>query len=554
MYNAKILTFNLNTKNHVLCDQIYDTTNTLVAEAGAFITRAACYNPLFFNDIKQQIDLHQPQLLCITTEEYQQYNYFHNNFLFNTLEDYTELAFYNNHDVYMSIYVLSNYEDDYHLLKQDDYVYGNAIGTLCQYVDTPYGVMAFIGLLQKETPKKLVNKDISTLLNNILNFYKTIDTSFYVFTGYIDKHDYNIITAGSVHVSQFHMNEIDYINTLFQNEVVEAVIYQMSIANSKILCFSWNTDKTPLCDQNYHSDKDMSVHTRERFWRDDECYNPLFFNQIKNKILEHSPDIVAITTEGDLETGTFFHYEFLPSAMSFLKYYLFTGKKATGVSNKQAIRLSIYVRNDVDVALSHLNYSFFSNHEESQCKVPIPRKYHNKRVDITYTSKSIVQFIETREGVIAFVAINLLHDYNIVNLDECLNKMLTQLLKSKKISYIFLMGDFSYPFISEDENIDQAYQTKLGPLQHYDEGMGVTIVPNYQFKPIEISQRNVFNYEDDRYVSKTWHDRIYHQTNGGTTHNIECLYYDNVFGFPMLNKNSHHIGIMGVYELTPVTI
>jgi hypothetical protein len=554
MNDVKILTFNLNAKNNVICDQIYNDQNDLIASQGSFLKREACYNPLFFNDIKQKIIKHQPHLLCFTTEEYQENHYFHTNFLFNELEDYEVLAEYDYRDVLMSIYVLSNVVDDYHLVKKDYFNYGNHINTLCQYIDTPYGIFGFIGFLQRDSPNQPQYKEVSTILTTILNFYKTIDTTYFVMMGYYDRFDSpTIIEATQIYVSPYELKLIDYIDDEFKDEVALTVIYEMISVNTKILCFSWNTDKTPLCDRYYgHQKPDMEKHVRKRFWGDDDCYNPLFFQNIKDQILFYAPDLVAITTEGDLETGTFFHSEFLPHYFKNMGYRLLTNKKQNHIGNHETLRLSIYVRNDVTASLSHLNRTFFSYGETAECQVIVPKKWHGKVYNAEYISKSLVQFVDTKDGVIAFVAINLLHSYNNLNIADCLNKMLTKLLANPKISFIFLMGDFSYPHVTTDLN--QAHQIKIGILDQYEEGTNQYVVPNYQFKQLLVSQRQNFNYEKHRYMFKSWHDRIYHRTNGETTSDIICLYYDNLFGFPMLQDNSQHIGILGVYELQPITI
>lgn len=83
------------------------------------------------------------------------------------------------------------------------------------------------------------------------------------------------------------------------------------------------------------------------------------------------------------------------------------------------------------------------------------------------------------------------------------------------------------------------------------DNFGVDLPANYKLKSINIINPPQFEYEDH-----FWHDRILYKTNDVTSHDIECLYYDNVYGFPMLQQgtNSHHLGVMGVYELVPVNI
>jgi hypothetical protein len=120
--------------------------------------------------------------------------------------------------------------------------------------------------------------------------------------------------------------------------------------------------------------------------------------------------------------------------------------------------------------------------------------------------------------------------------------MTNQILKSNKINYIFIMGDFA----SEKEE----YNTSSYKV---DDSMA-----NYKIQTINEAYRRdyVSNTLKLIYEREEWHDRILYNTTGLTSYDIICTYYDNVFGFPMLNKNtaSQHLGIMGVYELDKVQI
>lgn len=568
MNTPKILNFNINVKDYVLCDQYYeDNTNELIpTSSGYLLKREACYNPLFFNNIKEQIDAYNPMLVCITTQEYQNDHYFHKLFLPEYMDNYDLLSFHHKNNVYMSIYVLSTHYEDYYSIKKDDYVHGNNVYTIAQYIESPFGVIVFIGLFKQNQQVEFTEAFLNDLLDELLRIYATKSISFYVFSGFIDKYNINgnVLEADHVLPSQYKITEVGFLDVLFKNVVGQMVIYELKKNNTTILCFSWNTDKTPLCDQYYENDKDMNKHVKNGFFRDDECYNPLFFNDIKDQIVTSNPDIVAITTEGDVERGTFFHAEFLRRSMKGdqLNYNLLTNKKVNDIGYKQTLRMSIYIRYDVQADLVHPNRSFIFNNEDARCNIQFHNQrqvlnqidnkmaYTTKKISSDHISKSFVQFVEYNNEVIAFVALELLHEYNENNLNECLNKMLNKLVSSKQISYIFVMGDFSYVNNIGDLYANQQY--KLSALKDFTEGQGYYVEPNYQLQQIEISQRPQFVYQLDKYDHISWHDRIYHRTNDLTSHHIDCLYYDNVFGFPMIQKGtrSQHLGIMGVYELT----
>src|SRR5579862_8451752 len=90
----------------------------------------------------------------------------------------------------------------------------------------------------------------------------------------------------------------------------------------KVLCFSWNTDDTPLCEgylPNRDSGKIDSELVKKHYdilGKRIPCYNPLFFEEIRGDIFFNKPDIVVITTENETEKGTYFHAEFLPRKMA----------------------------------------------------------------------------------------------------------------------------------------------------------------------------------------------------------------------------------------------
>src|SRR5688572_3559435 len=91
-----------------------------------------------------------------------------------------------------------------------------------------------------------------------------------------------------------------------------------------IMCFNWNTDKVPLCDKYYYKDNyeiRSLVKPSDNNSRND-CYNPLFVKSIFDKIKTYEPMIVTFVTEGDLQTKTYLHSDFLPDNMLDLGYFL----------------------------------------------------------------------------------------------------------------------------------------------------------------------------------------------------------------------------------------
>jgi hypothetical protein len=567
----KILTFNINTKDIVLCDDYYNNkTENIIPTEGLLFKRHACFNPLFFESIRSKILLNKPELVCITTEEYTTYNYFHDYFLPKYMESnglyYELLSKYNYNDVYMSIYVRYDMYNMYDILKYDYYTYGNNVDAVVQYVNSPYGLLSFIGLCKMNSSKIVTDKELSLLINNILKIFLTNNVNFYFVMGYLDQYNNHIMSGNVYNASKYDIIISNKELYPFKQTEGYSEIYNFTKINTKILCFSWNTDKIPLCDKFYNHD--MTEHERTTFFSSNKCFNPLFFDNIKDQIIKDNPDIVTIVTEGDVQKGTFFHSNFLRTNMNKngLNYMLLDNSKAT-MNDNNTLRMSIYIRNDVsdDISLVHLNRSLFSYNEESKCNVLVPKNIKNKNINITYESKSIVKYVQTSEGIIAFMGIEMLHEYKDNEVNYCIDKMQRELLTNGNISYIFILGDFNYSninLISNDnyDNYDDMlslYDKKFNSLLNYNEGDGNGYnYPNYKLNPITISQRENFELGYNRYDSNnvTWHDRIYHKTLDLATHDIVCIFYDTVFKFPMLNGNSEHLGVMGTYELEKVTI
>ena len=125
---------------------------------------------------------------------------------------------------------------------------------------------------------------------------------------------------------------------------------------TKTLCFSWNTDHTALCENGSGTNKDAYLNAGSKdlieksfftLTKRQPCYNPLFFESIKAAIIEYTPDIVAISNEGDIESGTYFHSDFLPYNMEnnlgFNKYRLLVRDKYQA-DDDNSLRMSIYVK------------------------------------------------------------------------------------------------------------------------------------------------------------------------------------------------------------------
>lgn len=526
--NPSILAFNINVENIVLCDQYYNDKTTMEIPAKGFIfKRRACQNPLFFDDIEAAILTVKPTIIVITTEE-NKVGYFHSDFL--PLEmgklNYQELATYQYNSLNMSIYV--QYTNNYNIIGYDTYQYGNNVDSLAIYCQTPYDVIAFVAITKPQSPNAISAQDTNKLITTILNQYSGYNNvTNAIIMGYIDKKegDYNYINIINTAPSAFSIQRNETTAVIYGKYEGLMTLFDIKKRMPKILCFSWNTDKTPLCDQLHNS---RTIQKRTRFFQSSPCYSPTFFTQIYQKIKEESPDIVVINTEGDLEKGTFFHQQFLKDHMK--HYYLLANDKINGINteqNPESLRMSIYIRHDMNASLDNVNATLFYKNDRTNSYIT--------KDGVKITSKSMVKFVSTQYGLFAFMGLQFPHDFPKQNRQDAFTMMTNQLLKSNKIAYVFIMGDFA---------------------SEQDEYNTLDSRPNYKLQQINEAFRSETDVTKLIYETQAWHDRILYNTVGPTSYDIVCTYYDNVFGFPMLNKNtrSQHLGIMGVYELDKVQI
>lgn len=569
----KILCINFYTNNLLFCDEYYTNDENPVPESGMVFKRKECYTPLFYEDLKLQIKTNKPELLIINTHGDNEKSYLHTDFLPNYLNGYTLLHHHEFKSMNMSAYVENTYYYNYEYIKSDQYLIGNQIETIALYIKSDFGNLAFMGVNRSESLSNLTEDGFEKLIKETLKLYvDNTDVQFYFILSHLKglpyTHYHNFNNSYQLN-SSYNIDQVEntYVETQSDHDML-FTLYEVTAKNKTILCFSWNTDKIPLCDQMYSGA--MNVHQRKRFFSDTTCYNPVFFNQIKEEISLYNPFVVALTNEGDLEKGTFFHYEFLPAEMKKLNYILLENDKVNHIGDKydnETMRLSIYVRNDItNVKLEHINRSVFSYNETSSCDKAHFLRTNNEKDKIMSKTKAIAKYVKSPEGIIAFVALQIPEGTTPDNANHCLRKIKKDLLSSGKISHIFLMGDFAYPNkITKYQNEfifgELEYEYKYKELETYE--TGPYVYPNYKLKSLEISQYQNFELNDNRYennddLNMTWHDRIYYTSKDMSTTEVTCVKYENVMGFPMLSKlnekSSHHIGILGVYEIQKIDL
>jgi hypothetical protein len=573
---SRFLSFNFYTNDLLFCDKLYGDSKDIIEEKGFLVKRKACQNPLFFNDLKKQIKENDPELIVITTHGNNKDSYL-NEFLENKLyqEKYIVLAQHQFKQLNIMIFVKKIYRDYYEYLGYDEDTIANITQTIAIYIKSDFGELAFVALNRPEEYSNNINQQmVTSQVKDLFERYITKNVNFYFIithlAGYYDQNNM-ISDINDYYVENgIHNKTTEYLIEKSESTVVETqsthdglfTVFDVYKQNKKILCFTWNTDKTPLCNDNYLGP--MDTHERKKFFSSNKCFNPIFFRKIEEQIITQNPFIVAISTEGDLEKGTFFHYEYLPKYMKNLNYFLLENDKVNNIGDagqNDSMRLSIYLRNDImDVGLVHINKSLFSYNETAECNKSHFLRHDKKQKSIISKTKAIAKYVITPAGVIAFASIQIPDGTSPENANTCIKKIKNDLLKSGKISYVFLMGDFTYPNTYDNDNefiydadfyedpLAVKYHYKYKELADYEEGSYT--LPNYKLKSINVSQRQNFDIKEDKYEKQiSWHDRIYFKTNDLTTYTVKCNEYITVMGFPMLHENSHHLGVLGIYEL-----
>jgi len=324
--------------------------------------------------------------------------------------------------------------------------------------------------------------------------------------------------------------------------------------NRLILCFSWNTEQTPLCEA-YLNNKTTNLISAARgtFNKTTPCYNPLFFDDIQKTIIDATPDIVVYFTEGDLEDGTWFHSDFLPTAMTNMKdsgighinYKLLIRDKYFGQPKNNintVMRMSVFVSDNDDKTLSlELSKGMLFNDNKLTCS------------NETENVKAMALYLETVVGIIAFIGLQYAEDTSNDN-RVCLTQQLEdKFVDGKGLNHVFIMGDFA----------NNVGDTVGKSLQDYKNIRKNTLPPQYKECNISSEYRNAeptYNNRDEivTYLNANnagFHDRILHKTIGTNTNPIQCHYYEKIKGVPRSRLSptgftGDHFGILGLYELS----
>ena len=332
---------------------------------------------------------------------------------------------------------------------------------------------------------------------------------------------------------------------------------------SRVLCFCWNSDRTPLC-ESYLENKSKVEISRPGGWfnKSGSCYNPLFFDQIQVQIEQFNPVLAVFLTENDPVTGSHFHSNFLPDKMKSLGYKLLERDKYVDSDETNSLRMSIFVKlGAMSITGVELSKGLIFNDNKFECS----RTYLG-------APKALVLYVSTLFGKFAFIGVQVPRGYN--DRTICQTALEDKFIKNKNLDTVFLMGDFANEYVVEKKDITFDTMDKLrrqSVVSGYREdlvsspknpGKGQFLVPTYspayESKFVDSSNGSVDTFEDlkaypyDK-VEIGYHDRIFHKTLQG--YPVIPIDYMAIVGSPMLHndinsteRTMNHLGVLGLYS------
>lgn len=354
---------------------------------------------------------------------------------------------------------------------------------------------------------------------------------------------------------------------------------------NRILCFSLNTDQTPLCETylNYKT-TDKITKSRGYFSKNSACFNPLFFDDIAKQIIKYNPEIAVFFTENDLVSGSWFHSDFLIEQMKQIVdtkgagYKLLSRDKYSGpdiyngTREETAIRMSIFIKESDDTTKNvEMKKTFFSNDDN---KMYCNAKHEKQKKSYEENVRALALYTQNKIGKIAFIGIQ--YNENSVNDNRiCLEEIENKFLKDKKVDHVFIMGDYANNYEEEvynvayppsNDKIDEKrameflvsgpnlndFRKKSIPKNYNNGNYGKKEeLPSNSFANYYEKHENDYRTNYDSTYKKGnlvgYHDRILNKDLGDK---IQCLEYQVIKGFPIHTQpNSYHYGVLGVYQV-----
>src|SRR5665648_41607 len=269
-----------------------------------------------------------------------------------------------------------------------------------------------------------------------------------------------------------------------------------------VLAFTWNTQSLRL-----YETLDLRVveeHRTESMttWR----YSGVladFWPDLSEKIQEERPSIFVVSFQEGIRPGGYFHSHLLPEEMPRLGYRLFDRTTLMGVGQTtvtglknadpfvRGLRLSVYVRNDVDAKMrfpsATFTPSYFRNKGGVAVYLTLPNSFTLAIINthFPFDSESLTATVQKEDLVIRQDAV--------LQQDRFYNQLYRALVMETPASpqYVLMMGDFNY------RNYPMASWSAAETGKLVLEGRGADFDELRQ----EFTKRNVYSFEegiDDR--------------------------------------------------------
>mgnify|MGYP000867379371 CR=1 FL=1 len=363
----------------------------------------------------------------------------------------------------------------------------------------------------------------------------------------------------------------------------------------KILVFSWNTQSTPLYDStnNMNSLSNLlGLNSSNLLGFTTKNYYPDFFENLKEKIEDQSPDVVVIGFQEDRQPGSYFHSHYLINEMPRIGYTLLKRTKMLGVGKttydnlfkadimRRGIRVSVYCKTELHdkivKAETELRAAYDNEgQDEYICSSSLTR---SKGATVSYMCLPGVGRFAFVCAHLRFTSSNLVDQKLYGNemlrqteLNFC-NAELNQILESFVYNrpqvpcYVILFGDLNYrvsadidvekycELLNEKENLLPLYlkydelreQMQRKNIYHFNEGInnsGPNFLPTYK---LDNNRKWKTGKYGQRYPS--WCDRILYTKIQEDGNELVCRSYDR-FDCGLAMAQSDHAGVISVFEV-----
>lgn len=357
----------------------------------------------------------------------------------------------------------------------------------------------------------------------------------------------------------------------------------------KILTFSWNADGLRICEttDQTHANKEREGFLAKLFNKS-TCLAPDFFADIGSRIEENQPMIVVFTTQEEAENETYFHADFLPAKMRELQYTQYYREKLkkvgthvllkktsqaypTGKPGKTALRMSIYVRDDL-----------FDQFERKRSRISRVFPMENLYDEDARAGALACTLWHEDVGTIAIVAAQYPEPHLSVSLEEKEKYEKSRVSAVKRRDhfvgrilenfygtysreretipdYFFLLGDLGYNINSKGRTshlLGNMNEMKLKdelkrdefypPLFEGKNNEGPSFAPTWALK----TNRKVDCGSDPKCYTGIvvgWRDRVLYRSELTSDYDLVCKHYEKLTSATI--SRSRHNAVMAIYEL-----